>query len=69
VINEPDGGNELIRSQAMSNDTGNFTSNVILPINTAPGNYTPTVISQYREEHRNICTNQNRSIPISILKP
>jgi hypothetical protein len=68
VINEPDGGNELIRSQVMSNDTGNFTANVILPVNTAPGNYTLTVISQCREEHRNICTNQNSSIPIGIVK-
>jgi hypothetical protein len=68
VINEPDGGNELIRSQVVSNDTGNFTSNVILPVNTGPGNYTLTVISQCREEHRNICTNQHSSIPISIVK-
>jgi hypothetical protein len=68
VINEPDSGNELIRSQVMSNDTGNFTSNIILPVNTVPGNYTLTVISQCREEHRNICTNQNSSIPISIVK-
>jgi hypothetical protein len=68
VINEPDSGNELIRSQVMSNDTGNFTSNIILPVNTVPGNYTLTVISQCREQHRNICTNQNSSIPISIVK-
>jgi hypothetical protein len=68
VINKPDGGNELIRNQVLSNDAGNFTSNIILPINTAPGNYTLTVISQCREEHRSICTNQNSTIPISIVK-
>jgi hypothetical protein len=68
VVNKPDGGNELIRSQVMSNDIGNFISNIILPVNTAPGNYTLTVISQCREEHRNICTNQNSSLPISIIK-
>jgi hypothetical protein len=65
---EPNGGNELVRNQVRSNDAGNFTSNIILPVNTTPGNYTLTVISQCRDEHRNICTNQNSLIPISIIK-
>lgn len=64
----PNGGNELVRNQVRSNDAGNFTSNIILPVNTVPGNYTLTVISQCRDEHRNICTNQNSFIPISIIK-
>jgi hypothetical protein len=68
LIHEPNGGNEIVRNQVRSNDAGNFTSNIILPINTAPGNYTLTVISQCRDEHRNICTNQNSLIPISIVK-
>jgi hypothetical protein len=68
VIHEPNGGNELVRNQVRSNDAGNFTSNIILPVNTAPGNYTLAVISQCREEHRNICTNQNSLIPISIVR-
>jgi hypothetical protein len=68
VIHEPNSGNELVRNQVRSNDAGNFTSNIILPDNTEPGNYTLTVISQCRDEHRNICTNQNSLIPISIIK-
>jgi hypothetical protein len=68
MIHESNSGNELVRNQVRSNDTGNFTSNIILPVNTAPGNYTLTVISQCRDEHRNICTNQNSLIPISIIK-
>ena len=68
LTHEPNGGNELVRNQVRSNDAGNFTSNIILPVNTVPGNYTLTVISQCRDEHRNICTNQNSFIPISIIK-
>jgi hypothetical protein len=68
VIHEPNSRNELVRNQVRSNDAGNFTSNIILPDNTEPGNYTLTVISQCRDEHRNICTNQNSLIPISIIK-
>jgi hypothetical protein len=66
VINEADDGNELSKTQTRSNDLGNFSSSFIIPADTISGNYTLTVISQCKDEHRDICTNQNSSIPVSI---
>jgi hypothetical protein len=66
IINKLDDGNQLAKTQARSNESGNFTSTVNIPVDTIAGNYALNVISQCKDEHRNICTNQNSSIPITV---
>jgi uncharacterized protein YfaS (alpha-2-macroglobulin family) len=67
IILRAPNGNEIVREKARSNMDGNFLLNITLPVNSLPGNYTLDIISQCRDEHRNICTNQRSSIPISII--
>jgi uncharacterized protein YfaS (alpha-2-macroglobulin family) len=67
IILRAPNGNEIVREKTRSNMDGNFLLNIILPVNSLPGNYTLDIISQCRDEHRNICTNQRSSIPISII--
>ena len=58
----------LTKHVIRSDSNGNFTFYFFSPKVLIPGNYTIYVISNCREEHRGICTNQGITVPVSILK-
>lgn len=57
--------NEQVRSDA----NGNFTLLLPLPQSAPPGTYTVDVVSQCRDEHRDICTHQSSSIQFAVAAP
>ena len=62
-------GNEIFQDEVRSNSNGNFTSSINLQENnvTEEGTFTISAESQCRDEHRNICHNNNTSRTLVIL--
>ena len=67
IIKSPT-NDELVRKSVRSDLNGNFIFNFALPPNVILGDYTVEVISQCRDEHRDICTNQSSSIQFTANK-
>jgi hemolysin type calcium-binding protein len=61
-------GTIIVREGLKSDPNGNFTTSLTLPKNLTSGKYSLYIISQCRDEHREICTNQDSTIPITINK-
>ena len=59
-------GNIIMREGAKSDPSGNFTTTLIIPDNTLPGNYALRIISECRIEHIDICLNQETILPIVL---
>jgi Ca2+-binding RTX toxin-like protein len=59
-------GTIALRDTVKSDSYANFSFGFRLPSIMSPGNYILQVISQCRDEHRDICANESSSISISI---
>lgn len=67
IIRTPS-GNEMVRESVRSDADGTFAFSFALPADATIGNYTVEVISQCRNEHRDICTNQSSSSKITVTE-
>lgn len=59
-------GNEIVRGSVRSDADGNFIFHFMPPADASPGTYIVKVISQCRNEHRSICTNQSASVELTV---
>lgn len=56
-----------VNDQVRSDANGNFTLLLPLPQSAPPGTYTVDVVSQCRDEHRDICTHQSSSFQFAVV--
>jgi RTX calcium-binding nonapeptide repeat (4 copies) len=61
-------GQIILREGVRSDADGYFKVNLTQPKDTKPGQYSLYIISECRDEHRDICTNQDVTLPITIVK-
>jgi hypothetical protein len=61
-------GSIVVREELKSDLSGHFAANIMVPQDTRPGNYAARIISQCRDEHRDICSNQDATAPIILVK-
>jgi RTX calcium-binding nonapeptide repeat (4 copies) len=60
-------GRIILRQVLRSDPDGHFEINLTQPKYTKPGQYSLYIISECRDEHRDICANQDVTLPITIL--
>jgi len=65
IVKSPD-GYQILRKLVRSDTSGNFSYNLALPKSSPSGAYKVKVISECKDEHREICENKSSTLIINV---